>query len=114
MNDLTKKAIMGVEEMNSEGHTFVAGDVIYSMGEKDGKYHLSKIVKVEKGEDGKEIWHRILYQPAEVLPDISGLSGLVIAVGHVPQVATPDKVQFLTNKPVTEGELEGYNEYVKL
>lgn len=91
-------------------HTFTEGDIVYSVG-TDGMYNVSKIIKIEKWEDG-EVWHQMMYGPVKELPVIANMKNLPVFIYHVPR-ARPDALPtFLGNLPVTEDDLEGYNEYL--
>ena len=90
-------------------HNYEEGDIVYS--QENGKYYVSKIVKIEQV-DGKGVWHRIMFKPAEHLPDASEVDKLDVAIWHVPQAAKPDAVTFLVNQPVKPDDLKGYNTYL--
>ncbi len=92
-------------------HKFIEGDVVYSIG-TDGMYNLSKILKIDTSDD-REVWHQLFYSPVKELPEISHISDLPVFIYHVPMVR-PDEVPiYVSNLPVTEDDLEGYNEYLK-
>jgi hypothetical protein len=91
-------------------HTFTEGDIIYSVG-KDGMYFLSKILKIDKFDDG-EVWHQLMYNPVKELPEISKIKDLTVFAYHVPMAKPNELPGYLANFPLTEDDLEGYNVYV--
>lgn len=92
-------------------HTFVEGDILYTIG-TSGMYILSKILKIEKREDG-EVWHELMYGPVATLPKISEIKDLDISIYHVPRARPNELPLYLGNLPLTKDDLEGYNEYLK-
>ncbi len=92
-------------------HTFTEGDIVYSTG-TDGVYIISKILKTERRDDG-EIWHELLYKPVKSVPKMSEIQNLPVSIYHVPRARPNELPTFLGNLPVTEDDLEGYNEYLR-
>lgn len=92
-------------------HLFAEGDIVYTIG-TNGQYILSKILKIEKWEEG-EVWHELIYSPVNTLPRISEVKDLVVSIYHVPRARPEELPTYLGNLSLTEDDMEGYNEYLK-
>lgn len=91
-----------------------AGDVLINQ-RPDGDWTVTKILVVDRWEDGSETFHCRLYKPMQDKPSVDVLSTLPCLAMHAPIAAEsyrPDH-QILCSLPVTYEELEGFHEYLR-
>lgn len=84
------------------------GDLFYIKA--DGKYYVYKLLRIDS-ETG--IHHVIVYQPFEYSPDEIDFKTLEVLTKHIP-IDTPKEYKIIGHSDVTEQELQGFYDYLKL
>ncbi|HZY37748.1 MAG TPA: hypothetical protein VFE53_13915 [Mucilaginibacter sp.] len=95
---------------NGSQNELVEGDIFYT--HFDNKFHVYKLLVFDKE---FECYHVLCYEPVDKLPTEHEINRLKVAIYHAP-IATSGFVRpvFLANCEITEDDLTGYHEYLKL
>lgn len=93
------------------------GDLFYSES-SDGLFHVGKLLRIDpwEGADGPvAVYHCMGYAPVNRLPDANDVGQLEPLVLHSPidGGSIERNCRYLTNRPVTLEELEGFHGYLK-
>lgn len=86
---------------------FQEGDIIYSYF--DNQYHVYKVLRL----DDFGGYHLTAYHPLDHVPTLQDIPHLQPLIWHVP-IAQMDNSELLYNLPVSEDDLQGYYEYLRL
>jgi tetratricopeptide (TPR) repeat protein len=91
-----------------------AGDVLIHQ-RSDGYWTTTRILVIDRWEDGSETFHCRLYKPTQDKPSVDALSSLPLLAMHAPIAAEGYKHthQILCSFPVADEELEGFHEYLR-
>ncbi|HVY67807.1 MAG TPA: tetratricopeptide repeat protein [Patescibacteria group bacterium] len=100
--------------MEIENKKVVEGDIIVTTLPKDNKFYPYKVLKIESWPDESITWHVLGYVPLDYNPTEKDISKLSVRAWHIPIRSFEDKIQIITHSTVTENELQGYFEYLKL
>ncbi|VAW62601.1 hypothetical protein MNBD_GAMMA11-2738 [hydrothermal vent metagenome] len=95
--------------------TLKKGDLI-TQQEEDLTWQVIKIIEIDKWPDNTHTAHCLIYQPADEKPDADTTEKLEKHILHTPVDAEnfQKNWELLGNKQLTEDELTGFTEYLKI
>ena len=99
--------------MQGQTLSVTTGDVLVQRGEAD--WSAVKIVSMDLLPDGTKVAHVLFYEASQERPTLASSAALSPRILHVPMDAEVFSTGWerLGNLPVTDGELSGFNAYLK-
>lgn len=91
------------------------GDILVQQ-EKSGDWSAIRILEIDLAPDGSSIAHCLLYQASPVRPQAETIKSHPVRIWHAPIAASSFSAGWekAGNEPVTQGELAGFFEFLKL